>query len=167
VTGPIPITSLILGKTTVMVDDPLHWYGMQDLAKASYGKVLVAGLGLGLIVHALEENNNVDSIDVVEINRDVISLVYPHIRVRKTRIIHDDFWQYLYRTEESYDTCIIDIWVYSDPKERVHTGYHMIAAVASVSERLPSAKVFIWGLRDPKWNPAVAKTPCYLETEIG
>jgi len=42
VKNPIPVTSLIVGKETWMIDDPLHWYGMQDLAKAASGKVLVA-----------------------------------------------------------------------------------------------------------------------------
>ena len=55
----IPITCLKIGRETVMVDDPLHWIGMQDLAKAMKGKVLIAGLGLGLVLHALRDNKEV------------------------------------------------------------------------------------------------------------
>ncbi|MBU0778149.1 hypothetical protein KKF82_07810, partial [Patescibacteria group bacterium] len=51
---PIPVTSLKIGRETVMVDDPLQWYGMQDLARHCKGKVLIGGLGLGLILHALQ-----------------------------------------------------------------------------------------------------------------
>ena len=161
---PIPVTSLMVGKETWMVDDPLHWYGMQDLAKAARGRVLVAGLGLGLVIHALEDNESVTNIDVVEINMDVINLITPLIGMSKTNIIKDDLWRYLYRTEEAYDTCILDIWVYGET-DRIRTGYSMIAAIGSVSTRYPSAKVYVWGIRDPKWNPAVTKAPCYVETE--
>ena len=161
---PIPVTSLMVGKETWMVDDPLHWYGMQDLAKAARGKVLVAGLGLGLVIHGLEKNEAVTNIDAVEIDRDVIDLITPLIGMSKTNIINDDFWRYLQMTEETYDTCILDIWVYEEP-DRIRTGYSMLAAIGSVSTRYPSAKIYVWGIRDPKWNPAVTKPPCYVETE--
>jgi len=161
---PIPVTSLIVGKETWMVDDPMHWYGMQELAKAASGKVLVGGLGLGLVIHALEENEAVTAVDVVEIEEDVVGLISPLIEMRKTDIINDDFWLYLYRTKETYDTCILDIWVYEET-DRIRVGYSMLAAMGSVSTRFPSAKVYIWGIRDPKWNPAVTKVPCYLEIE--
>ena len=161
---PIPVTSLIVGKETWMVDDPMHWYGMQDLAKAASGKVLVAGLGLGLVIHALEENEAVTAVDVVEIDEDVIELITPLIKMKKTNIINDDFWLYLYKTEETYDTCILDIWVYGED-DRVRVGYSMIAAMGSVSTKFPSAKIYVWGIRDPDWNPAVTKVPCYVETE--
>ncbi len=161
---PIPITSLIVDGETWMVDDPLHWYGMQDLAKAARGRVLVAGLGLGLVIHGLEENEAVTAIDVVEIDEDVIDLITPLIKMKKTRIINDDFWRYLYETEETYDTFILDIWVY-DETGTTKAGYSMLSALGSVSTRFPSAKIYIWGIRDPKWNPAVTKAPCYIETE--
>ncbi len=92
---PIPITSLIVDRQTWMVDDPLHWYGMQDLAKAASGRVLVAGLGLGLVIHALEENEAVTAVDVVEIDEDVIGLITTRIKMKKTEIINEDFWRYL------------------------------------------------------------------------
>jgi len=161
---PIPVTSLIVGKETWMIDDPLHWYGMQDLAKAARGKVLVAGLGLGLVIHALEENEAVTTIDAVEIDEDIINLITPLIKMRKTNIINEDFWLHLHKSKETYDTCILDIWVY-DETDRIKTGYSMLAAIGSVSTKFPSAKVYVWGIRDPKWNPAVTKAPCYLETE--
>jgi len=161
---PIPVTSLMVGKQTWMVDDPMHWYGMQDLAKAASGKVLVAGLGLGLVIHGLEENEAVTAVDVVEIDEDVVGLISPMIEMGKTSIINEDFWLYLYRTEETYETCILDIWVY-DEEDRTRVGYSMLAAIGTVSSKFPSAKVYIWGIRDPKWNPAVTKAPCYLETE--
>ena len=161
---PIPITSLIVDRQTWMVDDPLHWYGMQDLANAAMGRVLVAGLGLGLVIHALEANEAVTAIDVVEIDEDVIGLITPLIEMKKTRIINIDFWRYLYETEESYDTFILDIWVYGETG-RIQVGYSMLSALGSVSTKFPSAKIYIWGIRDPKWNPAVTKAPCYLETE--
>lgn len=48
-----------------MVDDPVHWFTIQKLAATYHGHVLCAGLGLGLIVHALSKNKKVKSITVV------------------------------------------------------------------------------------------------------
>ena len=72
---PIRVTELQINGITVMVDDPLHYLGMQELAKACKGKVLVVGLSLGLIIHALQDNPNVTLIDIVEREKDVIDLI--------------------------------------------------------------------------------------------
>ena len=45
-TSLIKITTLKIGKECVMVDDPLHWYGMEALAQHCKGNVLCSGLGL-------------------------------------------------------------------------------------------------------------------------
>lgn len=39
-----------------MVDDPPHFWSMQDYTRKSIGNVLVAGLGLGLVTHELNED---------------------------------------------------------------------------------------------------------------
>jgi len=90
----LPIRGLAIGDKTWMVDDPPHWWAMQDHAKHYHGRVLVAGLGLGLIVHTLHENPKVKEIIVVERDQDVIDLVSYHLPQRKLKIEHGDFWDW-------------------------------------------------------------------------
>ena len=56
VAGSIRVTGLKINGKTWMVDDPPHWWSIQERASQYHGHVLCAGLGLGLIVHALEAN---------------------------------------------------------------------------------------------------------------
>ena len=150
VTKPIHVTNLKINGQVWMVDDPLHWYGMQELAKHSKGKVLVGGLGLGLIIHALQKNPKVSRIDVLEINQDVIDLVKPLLfglnkaHVHKGNVFHC--------AHGEYDTVILDLWV---GKGTPKVGYEMLGAFATFKARFPKANVFIWGHGSSSLNPAV------------
>jgi hypothetical protein len=86
------ITTLEIDGECWMVDDPPHWWAMQDHASRYEGHVLCAGLGLGLIVHALDANEAVEQITVVERERDVIELVGPLLPGGKLELVHGDFW---------------------------------------------------------------------------
>ena len=154
----IRVTTLKINDETVMVDDPLHWIGMEELAKHSNGNVCVAGLGLGLIVHHLINNSKVDNIDVFEINKDVINLISPLLpNDSKINIINDDFFKEPFR-HKRYDTIIIDLWVGENgdfeicgTKEKVP----MLSYYQRVQFNNPQSKVFMWGIRDPLINPAL------------
>jgi hypothetical protein len=126
VTKQIPITSLEIKDeksrnwVTWMVDDPPHWWSMQDYARNSVGKVLVAGLGLGLLAHELLDNIDIDSITIVEKNKDVIYLISPLLPKAediKFRIINKDFYDFIHESEEEFDRIIVDIWT-SDSLEK-------------------------------------------------
>jgi hypothetical protein len=86
------ITTLKIDGKVWMVDDPPHWWAMQEHAEAYEGHVVCAGLGLGLIVHALNENLKVNRITVVERSQDVIDLISPLIPHDKLTIIHEDWF---------------------------------------------------------------------------
>jgi 16S rRNA A1518/A1519 N6-dimethyltransferase RsmA/KsgA/DIM1 with predicted DNA glycosylase/AP lyase activity len=86
-----------------MVDDPLHWLGMQDLASAMTGKVLIAGLGLGLVLQALRDNHEVTEIHVIERNKDVIGLMKHHMpQEDRIKIIREDFCNYIEKIGLNY-----------------------------------------------------------------
>jgi len=162
---PITITVLQVksrgGWGDVMVDDPLHAIGMAELAKASKGRVLVAGLGLGLILHYLDRNESVTSVDVVEINKDVIRLIKPLLPEFKYdfRIIRQGFFDYItYKCKEEYDTVILDLWVGMGSEAMF---LEMLGAHSLVKERLPHSNVYVWGVGKPDLNPAVKKEPIY------
>lgn len=119
VTKQIPVTSLEIKDEkskiwhTWMVDDPPHLWSMQDYARNSIGKVLVAGLGLGLVAHELLSNIDVDSITVIERNKDVIDLISPLLPKAegvKFQIINKDFYDFIHESEEDFDRIIVDLW---------------------------------------------------------
>ena len=104
----IPIRVLTIGGEVWMVDDPPHWWAMEDHAQVFHGHVLVAGLGLGLIVHTLTANPNVERITVVEREQDVIDLISPHIPHDKLTIEHGDFWEW---DGDNVDGVFFDLFV--------------------------------------------------------
>jgi hypothetical protein len=152
--NPATITILTINKKQVMVDDPLHYVGMSLLAKTSKGKVLTAGLGLGLYTVFLQSNKNVEDITIIERNKNVIKLIKPLIKkfIKKpTKIINDTIFKY---TSNDYDTVMLDLWAGKGSKQ---IFYEMMDAYTYFSYYVPYANVYIWGLRDPFINPAVKK----------
>jgi len=130
---------------------------MRLLAQRAHGKVLVGGLGLGLIVHYLLRNPRVTRIDVVEIHSDVIKLISPKIpEDPRLRIHQGDVFDPEWRAKQ-YDTVILDLWVGTrDPQIYSQMrGSHILFKSA-----YPRADVWIWGARDPRINPSVLKSPC-------
>jgi hypothetical protein len=146
----IPVTSLFIHGNQWMLDDPLHWVGMKAIAEASEGKVLVVGLGLGLVERALLENPRVTSVTVYEREPEVIRLMKPN--VPGITIELHDFWQV--QDYSGWDTIILDIWTTTE-HDRHTAAIQMAAALAHVEVHGHRGKTFIWGTRDPKLNPAI------------
>lgn len=159
-TKPIIVTQLKINGKGVMIDDPLHWLGMKRLAEHCRGRVLIGGLGLGLILHHLKDNKAVAKIDVVERNLDVITLIKPLLPEDKRVTIHHsdvfgDEW-----VHGDYDTIVLDLWVKKGKNLSVagtneHTG--ITRTYLRFSANNPQAEVYIWGHRDPEINPAVGQ----------
>lgn len=112
-TCDVQVTDLRIDGDTWMVDDPPHWWAMLDHASHFSGNVLVAGLGLGLIVHALAARPEVKSVVVVEREHDVISAVWdelPHGGDTQLMCIEDDFWR-VASDAEGFDGVFYDLFV--------------------------------------------------------
>lgn len=80
------------------------------------GRVLLGGLGLGMIVRAALLWTEVDTIDVIERNSDVIALVWPHYvelaeRLGKTvNLIEDDAFEWLAPKGVHWTVAYFDVW---------------------------------------------------------
>lgn len=107
VTKDLKITDLRIKGKTWMVDDPSHWWTILNHAEDYRGDVLVAGLGLGLIVHALRRKKDVGRIVVVERCLDVIRLIKP--LVPECEIVNDDW--YRYKPDFTPDGVFFDLYV--------------------------------------------------------
>jgi hypothetical protein len=114
--GRLLVTALEIAGQTWMVDDPVHWEAVQELAaRFRPGRALIAGLGLGLIVHALAARSDVEAI-VVERDPDVIALIEPRVPNAHVGIVQADFWDVVATvTPGEYSTLFVDLWVGDGP----------------------------------------------------
>lgn len=149
VTEPIQVTSLKIFGGVVMVDDPFHWIGMKRIAEACYGKVLIGGLGLGIILHHLKNNNEVTRIIVCEIDKDVVELVGSFLPDdSRVMILCEDVFKFSTR---SFDVIVLDVLVKGGSGFK--RGFSDIRAVQAFQQLHYDKKVYIWGVNDSKYNP--------------
>lgn len=104
------------GKIVFSIDDTFY---LQDDIKyithycnkldyLQYDSVLIGGLGLGIIPYFLENFKSCNSIDIVEINSNVIKSIIKLNHLSKSNIIQCDFLNYF--TNKKYDLIIADLW---------------------------------------------------------
>ena len=94
--------SLYMSNTPAEVSD--HWHFIRE----AHGKVLIAGLGLGMVVQALLDKNACERIVVVEKSDDVIRLVGPAYNYPNVEIVHSNIFDY--KPTEHFDYAWFDIW---------------------------------------------------------
>lgn len=78
----------------------------------AHGRVLIAGLGLGMIVHGAMKKPEVKHVTVIEKSADVIGLVSPSLppRPRKMAIIEADIFDWRPARGSLFDVIYFDIW---------------------------------------------------------
>jgi len=86
-----------------------------------YGDVLVAGLGLGYALRCVRTNRDVTSIDCVEIEQDIIDLVWDFVKEDRYNVFCADITEYLGRVTKEYDFILLDIYGV-DPSERTNSA---------------------------------------------
>lgn len=78
--------------------------------RQAHGRVLIAGLGLGMILQGILPKPEVKDVTVIESSADVIALVEPYIRHAKLSVIHDDIFILKPRRGERWNSIYFDIW---------------------------------------------------------
>ena len=89
---------------------PNEVYAFRDKIKVAHGKVGIAGLGMGWLARRVSERDEVDSVDVVEIDENIIEFFGKQFN-DKVRLIHDDAYNHDWL---QYDVVIWDIWMNYD-----------------------------------------------------
>lgn len=97
-------------RGVVMSNTPMECRTAYSAFSQAVGHVLVNGLGLGMVVEGLLHKPGVKSIRVIEIDKDVISLVSPHLDDHRLRIINADAYEYKPDKGEKFDYVWHDIW---------------------------------------------------------
>ena len=90
-------------------DEIRDFYGFVRMAK---GKILVNGLGLGVLLKALLDKEEATKITVIEKSEDVIKLVGNSITDKRVTIINADAFEYKPQKGETFDCVWHDIWDY-------------------------------------------------------
>lgn len=107
------------GKYARLVDKELHECVMSDTRMEqvtngdfvlnAHGKVLIGGLGIGMVLLAIQDKPDVEEIVVVEKYQEVIDLVRNQLPLNnKVRVVCEDIFEY--EPEQKFNTIYLDIW---------------------------------------------------------
>src|SRR5271157_442793 len=82
-----------------------------EVVERAHGDVLIAGLGLGMILHPILEKPEVESVTVVEKFPDVIALISPTLpKTSKLAIVTADIFEWTPPPSARFDVIWFDIW---------------------------------------------------------
>ena len=101
---------LHIDKDLVMSDTHMERLTNMEFVNNAKGRVMIAGLGIGLIINAIIDDPLVTEILVVEKNQDVIDIVSPKFKNEKLKIVCADIFEYKIGKSEKFDTIYFDIW---------------------------------------------------------
>ena len=97
----------------VMSDTSMEKRTNMDFCFNAHGDVLIGGLGIGMIILAIQDRPDVRSITVLEKYQDVIDLVANDLPLNdKVRIINADVFDWRPEKGTKYNCIYMDIWNY-------------------------------------------------------
>ena len=115
--SPGIFTGLYRGSTLVMSDTPDEVRDLSYVIHKAQGRMLVNGLGLGVVVNAClskeSEIREVEHLTVIEKSEDVLALVGPHYQNKfgdRLELIHSDALTWKPPKNAHYDGVWHDIW---------------------------------------------------------
>lgn len=105
--------ALTLNNETVMSNTPFEKYTNRNFIEYAHGKVLIAGLGIGLLTEELKlfPKGRINQVDVVEINEsllDFYNIINYDVKSGIDNIYISGIHNFVPR--EKYDTIYFDIW---------------------------------------------------------
>lgn len=140
----------------VMSNTQLEYRTSRAFVARANGRVLVSGLGLGMLIRPLLARSEVTSLTVLEIERDVIALVAPFYADCEPRlnIVHADALSWSAARGERFDCAFHDIWPSFGP------GY---------LDKYRSIKLHHrrWAKRQECWPEAISTRMHRLEKRFG
>ena len=99
------------GNTCMMSDLSYERDTCRDAVRRAHGHVLIAGLGLGMILHPILRNPRVSSVTVIEKYQDVVDLIRPTLPAsNKLSILVADIFAWAPPVGATYDAIWFDIW---------------------------------------------------------
>lgn len=104
---------LYRGNVLVMSNTPDEIRDFMPFVRQASGSVLINGMGLGVLLKALLEKEEVKEITVIEKSEDVIKLVAPtYLKDKRVKVIKADAFEYEPEKGKRFDSVWHDIWDY-------------------------------------------------------
>lgn len=111
--GIIPGTYIRLTHNgeCVMSDTNMEKNTNRKFCSKAHGDIIIGGLGIGMIIMAIQDKPEVKSITVIEKNQEVIDLVASQLDFNeKVNIICADVFEWKPERGVKYDMAYMDIW---------------------------------------------------------
>lgn len=106
---PGKYVKLCKNGAVIMSDTQMEYHTNSEFIQSAHGHVLIAGLGIGLVTMAIQDNIRVKSIVIVEKEQEIIDLVFPHLPIRKEcSIVCGDIFNYI--PTRKFNAIYFDIW---------------------------------------------------------
>lgn len=105
-----PICQLFVGGTLWMSDGANEHRTNYEVCVEARGRVLIAGLGLGMILTKILAKKEVEHVTIIEKYQDVIDLVGPHFKHKKLQIICADIYEWRPAKGAKFDCIYFDVW---------------------------------------------------------
>lgn len=101
----------------VMSDTNMEKRTNSEFCINAHGDIIIGGLGIGMIVMAVQDKPEVHSITVIEKNEEVIEMIASQLNFNdKVNIICDDVFSWKPDRGVKYDMVYMDIWNYINPE---------------------------------------------------
>lgn len=147
---------LIIDGECMMSDTPMEKRTSMDFMINAYGDVLICGLGIGMVILPLLENEKIKTVTVLEKYQDVIDCVLPQIEKydteKKLKVIHQDCFEFT--TKDKFDTIFIDIWayvnsdVYKEEMQPLKRKYRKFLSEYGKENK----NIFVWAERNARYD---------------
>lgn len=112
------------GCCVVMSNTPMELVTNEILTRNPFGHILIGGLGLGCVLMSIQDNPNVLSVTVVELEEEVIRIVGGQLPLNpRVRILQGDIMTWTPPKDAKYDIIYFDIWdsISLDNLKAMHT----------------------------------------------
>lgn len=104
---------LIHDGECVMSDTGMEKRTNLKFCSKAHGDIIIGGLGIGMVIMAIQDKPEVHSITVIEKNQEVIDLVASQLELNdKVKIVHADVFDWNPEKGVKYDMSYMDIWNY-------------------------------------------------------
>jgi len=103
-----PIVQLREDQGALMTDTPFEIETNKKAIRKAKGDVLECGLGLGYFTYHASKKKNVNTLTILEHEKNIIDLVYPVVSNYKTDIVQTDAIKFIKKTTNKYDMINID-----------------------------------------------------------
>lgn len=104
---------LVVNGELMMSDTDMEKHSNSTFVNRAIGRVLVAGLGIGLVVGNLMDKlkkGEITELIIIEKYQDVIDLVSPQFKHKNIKIICADIFEWRPIKGEKFDVIYFDIW---------------------------------------------------------